>query len=688
MLNELLAQLWTHVHGIEHTSIRLYESDAISVTESILLKNGLFMLFGLTLEKASAVLDESSLRRMKGGLVSQSAFVLCRKEGFASFLTLLDEVDDIVTTVISSSDSRFKARGLLKELHCCLVGWSPNFWRTVSPLFTRLLDEDEMSVDSVRFFRQWCNLLSKIHISRADLLAESHSEYLYAEFLSFAEASVQSAQTIEYRDLISDIRFVLKDVISAFTMQVPLPKHGPGAVSDSSVKSIVDKYLAIGFDARVNYMLTKGSDEKMDMYSPFPLGATDRTSRVVFVPKTWKKLRGISAEPAGLQFFQQAVLRSIVSAIDKTPLRHVINLRDQGTSRLLALKGSRDGSLATIDLSAASDSVTLRLVKDIFGTSPLCRWLLATRSTHTLLNEQSMEIFKFAPMGSACCFPVECLVFAGVSLAVANRRLGGAKKLSSFRVYGDDIICPAFLANDIMDALVTLGFTVNTDKSYWSGDYRESCGMDAWCGSNVTPLKLKDFSFNFDGSEPLSYEHHSRCISYVNHLYASGYVKLRSFFLKKLLDSTIAMRSQIFDGRTSIVFGDGSRGTCLTCQPDNFHLSISPIKGYQRSGYNVISWKPRYGKLSEATESLLDEVNYFERLLLSRALDADTPVPYDLEYFFSQDSKLEVKSTLGMRMIPSVGVRDEWTPSDLRYESPLYLSVVRNSSRMRVDTST
>lgn len=662
MLNEHLALLWTNVHSVEHTSIRLYESDPISKKECILIQNALFLWFGIALEKASAVLSESNFRNFGGRLVKEPASILRMKEGLSSFLSMLDEVDDIIDSIISTDSSRFKAKTLYKELHRCLNCWSSSLWRALSPLFSALFEDiSTLTVDTVRFLRQLSNLLSKIHIDRKDLLAESNSDYLYSEFLSSAETSCQESKSFEYTDLCRRIRVELSDVIQSFTMNECIPKHGPGAVADPAIKTRIEKFLNMGFDSRIDYLLRKSFDETMRDYSPFPLLEQARTSRVVFVPKSWKKLRGISAEPVGLQYFQQAVLRALKKSISRSRLKSLIKLRDQSVSGRKALQGSRDGSLATIDLSSASDSVTLRLVKDIFGNTDLCRWLLATRSTHTLLGQERMEIKKFAPMGSACCFPVECLVFAGIVLASATRNFGSrCMNMHDFQVYGDDIICPAFMAPDIMEDLVTMGFTVNSDKSYWQGDYRESCGTDAWCGSDVTPLKLQDFSFDFDGSEPCSYEHHSRVVSYLNFLYANGYKSLRSFLLEKFLRGCIVIGKQKVRVSKSLVFGDGSRGTILSCQPDNFHIETVPLKGLFRLGFKLVGWKARYKPLSQQEEILVDEVDYFESLMSRRALDCDELVSYDLAYFRSLDSKAKVSTKLGQRMVPTIRTHDPW----------------------------
>lgn len=661
MQKELFVQLWTNIHSIEHTSIRLDKSNALSREDALCLQNALFVWCGTTLEKASATLDESSFKQFWARFKDLPRAVLLDERGFSSFLEVLDEVDDIISKVISLPSSHFKGGMLLRELRSCLSRWSPNLWRTLALLYSSILKN--MSVECVRFLRLQSNLMSKVSIDRRDLLSGCYSDYKKSECQLLAECSSQSQRLSPYWSLVTSMRFHLRDVINGFNPVNIVPKHGPGAVADPKVKDKVDKYLNLNFDSRIDYMLRKDLHETMELYSPFPLGPSSRTSRVIYVPKTWKKLRGISAEPAGLQYFQQGVMRAIGVSIARSKFDKIIDLSDQGRSREMAQRGSFDGSLATIDLSSASDSVTLQLVKDIFGTSDLCRWLLATRSTHTLLDQEVLRINKFAPMGSACCFPVECLIFSAAVLATATMFHGSqANQPDCYRVYGDDIICPTFMAEDVMTSLQILGFSVNSGKSYWSGDYRESCGMDAWRGFDVTPLKLKDFSFDFNGSKPCSYEHQSRIVSYLNTLYFSGYKHTRSFLLEKFLQCKILARGQRFKVADSLVFGDGERGTLFSPSPDNFHLKPITIRGYQRKGYKKIIWKRRRENHSVEAEQLRSEASYFERLMVSRPYAENDHASYDLSWFIDRVSENPSITSKDHQMVPSFGVHDPWVP--------------------------
>lgn len=654
MLKELLAQLWTNVHSNEHCSICLTESLILSPEDSISFRNGLFVWCAILLEKASAVLEESRFSSFGGRVLKYPAAVIEDPKGIAAFLTILDEADDITQSWFSQPNSDVKNQNLLNELHCCLSEKSPVLWRTVSPLMKEVLSSS-LTKESVSFLRQLFQLLSKLGIARDDMLEEHYHDYLLMEDLLESEILVQRAGSCRYNDIVRRVRNVLKPLIDDFVIDPRLSKHGPGAVSIPKVRGPIHKFMCMGSDTRIDYLLSKGDGSRIGDYSPLPLLAEDRTSRVIFVKKTWKKLRGISAEPVGLQYFQQAVFRSVDRSIRRTYLSHVIDLHDQTKSRRLALSSSRDGRLATIDLSSASDSVTLQLVKDIFGNSLLCRWLLATRSTHTLINNQRIRINKFAPMGSACCFPVECLIFAGVVLATAAE-IGVRVSLRDIQIFGDDIICPAFIAPDVVENLILLGFTVNTDKSFLSGDFRESCGMDAWRGEDVIPLKLKDFSLNFNGFSPLSYEDHSRVISYCNALYHRGYFETRSFVLRKLSSLSIHCNGEKHPASKSLVYSINAPGTINSPSPTNYHLDRVPLRGLFRDGYKMVVYRPRYRKVPQHFERYADEVAYF-MYLISQSSDTGVPVKYDLAYFRSlEQGSFDISKD--MQMIPTIKTVD------------------------------
>lgn len=171
-----------------------------------------------------------------------------------------------------------------------------------------------------------------------------------------------------------------------------------------------------------------------------------------------------------------------------------INLNDQSINQSLARKGSLDGSLATIDLSSASDSVTIELVRQCLPW----HWfhvLDCLRSHKTVIpsdlvptGEESIhENEMFSSMGNGFTFELESLIFWAIARTVCYFR-GVSGTVS---VYGDDIIIPTGAVDHFMFVLSFLGFEVNASKSFWEGSFRESCGGHFDDGYDVTPFYVK-----------------------------------------------------------------------------------------------------------------------------------------------------------------------------------------------------
>jgi len=176
-------------------------------------------------------------------------------------------------------------------------------------------------------------------------------------------------------------------------------------------------------------------------------------------------------------------------------------------NRSLAHRGSIDGSVATIDLSEASDRVSLPLVNALFASdSVLLENILAFRSTHVKLpggtpfGGRIVPLRKYSTSGSALTFPVETLVFFILSLSAAvevnlhrfrDLRAAISSLARTVNVYGDDIVVPTDSCSQVMDRLEANGLKVNRGKTFWKGLFRESCGGDYFKGQEVTPTYLK-----------------------------------------------------------------------------------------------------------------------------------------------------------------------------------------------------
>lgn len=169
-------------------------------------------------------------------------------------------------------------------------------------------------------------------------------------------------------------------------------------------------------------------------------------------------------------------------------LRRVgINLNDQTRNQRLAYEGSLDGCLATVDLSSASDSVTVQLVIELlpFEWSSILRSLACKRTR--LLGGETHENEMLSSMGNGFTFELESLIFWAITQAVTDEFCPGG----IVSVYGDDIICQTTIYKTLRNVLGYCGFMVNDKKSFSTGYFRESCGKHYHKGRDVTPFYIK-----------------------------------------------------------------------------------------------------------------------------------------------------------------------------------------------------
>lgn len=165
-----------------------------------------------------------------------------------------------------------------------------------------------------------------------------------------------------------------------------------------------------------------------------------------------------------------------------------IDLNDQSVNRRLALTGSITRDLATLDLSSASDSVTTGLCELVLPHL----WfdlLMDLRSPITNIDGDTHDNEMMSSMGNGFTFELESLIFWAITKAVSYL----TKTRGRISVYGDDIICPTESAPLVIEWLEWFGFTVNTEKSFYSRDtgFRESCGGHYLDGNDISPFYLK-----------------------------------------------------------------------------------------------------------------------------------------------------------------------------------------------------
>lgn len=202
-----------------------------------------------------------------------------------------------------------------------------------------------------------------------------------------------------------------------------------------------------------------------------------------YVPKDATSDRRIMIEPDGNMLLQKGV-----GSIIRTKLLRIgINLNDQGINQLLAKIGSVTGALCTIDLASASDSISIRIVEELLPPE----WyhlLMDLRSPFVKEGDEWQRIEKISAMGCGYTFELESLIFWALTRATCIHNQCSDKRIG---VYGDDIICHNSYVEQLIAVLDYCGFTVNVDKSFINGPFRESCGSHYYLGADVRPVYIK-----------------------------------------------------------------------------------------------------------------------------------------------------------------------------------------------------
>lgn len=456
---------------------------------------------------------------------------------------------------------------------------------------------------------------------------------------SFHAVAFRNWQAVE-RDLsslvlpndLSDLRKVVRAILPPLDPFPLYPKFGPGAVSESGVRGVIAKADNLAYDPKLDYAFSSGTFRKVFGDRTYPSlkdilpdamrwdktkDHSIRNSALRFVPKDVTKSRSICMEPNSYMYFQQVLLDWLKDSIRRGILRQFIFLMDQTENQRAAQHGSLYASVDTLDLSAASDRVSYRLVKQIFPREYLF-YLMATRTASVETPLGVVDVEKFAPMGSAVCFPIQSIIFSAVviyAMMLFDRcgKCGAfqynvvrdeadvvqfikahvhtkysedtpfSEKYESFRVFGDDIICDSRVTERVTRVLTALGFVLNQEKSFTGSQaYRESCGEHYWAGTAVTPYMYT--AQHYEGwLNPSAF---ASLVEAANNLYDLSYLNTRTAVLRILRSFPLRKDGRIRPRGSwnPILFTDRRESFgVFTLNPRNDHLKSRWNRSLQRT---------------------------------------------------------------------------------------------------------
>lgn len=205
--------------------------------------------------------------------------------------------------------------------------------------------------------------------------------------------------------------------------------------------------------------------------------------KLFVVPKDARKGRCILIQP-GWNLYLQKGLGSLL----RSKLRRAGLDLDTGAAdfnRWAAWYSSKNGYWATIDLKAASDTISREVLREVLPPG-WYRVLDLLRCRRSQDGNHAWE--KFSSMGNGFTFELETLLFyaiACISCEQAGADDGGVS------CFGDDIVIPVSAVSFLRRNLDLFGFLENPEKSFSSGYFRESCGDYWYDGINCKPIFLK-----------------------------------------------------------------------------------------------------------------------------------------------------------------------------------------------------
>jgi hypothetical protein len=515
----------------------------------------------------------------------------------------------------------------------------------------------EPSIDAIHSILQLCQLYSKVELPCSDArIAAAFDKFIECEN-NVKENDALLAPELLFRfermALLAwgDIFSIVDKTIYDGDI---FPRHGPGSTADRISGN--RKYDHLQWTQRLEELFPSGEflfpswshfcdyEDSVDIIDP----GSEIPVRVITVPKTLKTPRIIAIEPVCMQYAQQGILRELVSTISgHDTLGTMVGFLDQVPNQELAQKGSSDGSLATLDLSEASDRVSNQLVKSLVKFFPwLSQGLDATRSRHADVPGYGViPLAKFASMGSALCFPVEAMVFFTIILLGIEDELSAPltfKDIKSLkgkvRVYGDDIIVPTEYVHSVSRRLQDFGLVVNENKSFWTGKFRESCGKEYYDGVDVSIVKVRNM---FPTSRQQAQEIIS-LVSFRNQLYKAGWwdtCKWVDNFVERLIPFPVVADTSPALGRHSFL-GYTSERECP-------HLHRPLVRAYK-----VVSLLPK---------SNLEEYGALLKFFLNSESRHTNDSSFDVSWMFQPS--VEEKHLERAGRPKAVNIKLGWIPS-------------------------
>jgi len=368
---------------------------------------------------------------------------------------------------------------------------------------------------------------------------------LFGDMLNYAGSHSELLKNVQ---LTADI---LTAALGLFNPETQRFRHGPGAVSDQSFGAYKYDFKAWPERLEAAFPYAEFAVANYDHIGEHPIESLwrpdflqDVPARLCAVPKTISKPRLIACEPTCLQWCQQSIRDFLYDRVRSTYISKFVHFGRQELNGDLALRASIDGSHATIDLSEASDRISCWHVERLFRQSPtLLRALQATRSVWLKqdicdYSPSYINLRKYSTMGNATTFPVQTIFFLVLAIASLLTARGVKPSIENIkhlgdgqvRVFGDDIIIHRDGSDVLLGLLTALQLKVNKLKTFTGETFRESCGVDAFMGVNVTTVNVLEVPVRANPGTIVS------TVAVHHNLWEKGYFATASYLQKTVTE--------------------------------------------------------------------------------------------------------------------------------------------------------
>lgn len=384
------------------------------------------------------------------------------------------------------------------------------------------------------------------------------------------------------------------------------------------------------------------------------IGGLDSCEEVVgtrfsTVPKNAKTDRVINIEPMLNLYLQKGIGRMLKKRLAWAGFP----IRDQETNKELS-RIAYSLEYSTIDFSAASDSISGVLVDRVIPPS----WKLVmdqVRSEYGTVRgvSEPLKWEKYSTMGNGFTFELETLVFLSLACHVCDIHGLGYEGVT---VFGDDVIIPTICVDDFVAISGSLGFTVNVEKTWTNGPFRESCGAHWFRGQDVKPFYIR--------STPAYWHELYRVLNRLREYAAEG---MGYGCDSKYRHAWVSIHS-LLPKNLKHVYGPLHLGDSVIWE--NLDSAVKYVKSVT-DGQNWIGFAPKRVVFAQKVE---DKRGH--SLLVSRCHQLDSGLPEDGESASWQSSNgIETENEVSLgNDVPVIGIGDFRIRSGLKRPDPRWTS--------------